>query len=44
VIRDGVDTSLASLFEGAARPVSADAEGLARARSATEALLLLLIY
>ena len=37
MIRDGVDTSLASLFERAARPVSADAEGLARARSATEA-------
>ena len=31
------DTSLASLFNCAARPVSADAEGLARARSATEA-------
>ena len=37
LIRDGVDTSLASLFECAARSVSPDAEGLARARSATEA-------
>jgi very-short-patch-repair endonuclease len=39
LIRDGVDTSLASLFECAARPVSPDAEGVARARSATEAFL-----
>jgi superfamily II DNA or RNA helicase len=39
LIRDGVDTSLASLFAYAARSVSPDAEGLARARSATEAFL-----
>jgi Protein of unknown function (DUF559)/Type III restriction enzyme, res subunit len=39
LIRDGVDTSLATLFACAARSVSPDAEGLARARSATEAFL-----
>jgi len=39
LIRDGVDASLASLFVCAARSVSPDAEGLARARSATEAFL-----
>ena len=39
LIRDGVDDSLASLFVCAARSVSPDAEGLARARSATEAFL-----
>jgi superfamily II DNA or RNA helicase/very-short-patch-repair endonuclease len=39
LIRDGVDTPLASLFVHAARSVSEDAEGAARARSATEAFL-----
>lgn len=38
-MRDGVDTPLATLFVHAARTVSADAEGAARARSATEAFL-----
>ena len=37
LIRDGVDSPLANLFVHAIRPVSADADGLARARSATEA-------
>jgi superfamily II DNA or RNA helicase/very-short-patch-repair endonuclease len=39
LIRDGVDTPLASLFVHAARPMPEDAEGVARARSATEAFL-----
>ena len=39
LIRDGVDSPLATLFVHAVRPVSADADGLARARSATEAFL-----
>lgn len=39
VVRDGVDTPLASLFVHAARAVPADAEGAARARSATESFL-----
>jgi very-short-patch-repair endonuclease len=39
LVRDGVDTPLASLFTHVARPVSPDAEGVARARSATEAFL-----
>jgi superfamily II DNA or RNA helicase/very-short-patch-repair endonuclease len=39
LVRDGVDASLASLFVCAARPVSPDAEGATRARSATEAFL-----
>lgn len=39
IIRDGVDTPLASLFVHAARARSEDAEGAARARSATEAFL-----
>ncbi|AMY08178.1 UvsW helicase [Luteitalea pratensis] len=39
LVRDGVDTPLASLFVHAARDVSADAEGADRARSATEAFL-----
>jgi superfamily II DNA or RNA helicase/very-short-patch-repair endonuclease len=39
LIRDGVDRPLAQLFVHAVRPVSADADGLARARSATEAFL-----
>lgn len=39
LIRDGVDTPLANLFVHVARPVSPDAEGVARARSATEAFL-----
>ena len=39
LIRDGVDTPLASLFVHAARAVPEDAEGAGRARSATEAFL-----
>jgi very-short-patch-repair endonuclease len=39
LVRDGVDTSLASLFVLAARQVSPDADGVDRARSATEAFL-----
>jgi superfamily II DNA or RNA helicase/very-short-patch-repair endonuclease len=39
LVRDGVDTPLASLFVHAARTMSEDAEGAARARSATEAFL-----
>ena len=39
LVRDGVDTPLASLFVHAARPMPPDAEGAARARSATEAFL-----
>ena len=39
LIRDGVDSPLATLFVHAVRTVSADADGLARARSATEAFL-----
>lgn len=39
LIRDGVDSPLAQLFVHAVRPVSPDADGLARARSATEAFL-----
>lgn len=39
LVRDGVDTPLASLFVHAARAVPADAEGADRARSATEAFL-----
>ena len=39
LIRDGVDTPLASLFVHAARVMPEDAEGAARARSATEAFL-----
>jgi superfamily II DNA or RNA helicase/very-short-patch-repair endonuclease len=39
LIRDGVDTPLASLFSHAARAMPEDAEGAARARSATEAFL-----
>jgi len=39
LVRDGVDTPLASLFTHVARTVSPDAEGAARARSATEAFL-----
>jgi very-short-patch-repair endonuclease len=37
--RDGVDAPLANLFVHAVQPVSPDAEGIARARSATEAFL-----
>jgi very-short-patch-repair endonuclease len=40
LIRDGVDSPLAQLFVHAVRPVLPDADGLARARSATEACLL----
>nr|WP_202797536.1 DEAD/DEAH box helicase family protein [Chthoniobacter flavus] len=39
LIRDGVDVPLANLFVHAARPPSPDAEGVARARSASEAFL-----
>jgi very-short-patch-repair endonuclease len=39
LIRDGVDAPLANLFVGAVRPVTPDAEGVDRARSATEAFL-----
>jgi superfamily II DNA or RNA helicase/very-short-patch-repair endonuclease len=39
LVRDGVDLPLASLFLHAARTVPADAEGLDRARSASEAFL-----
>lgn len=39
LVRDGVETPLASLFVHAARTMSADAEGADRARSATEAFL-----
>jgi len=39
LIRDGVDTPLANLFVHAARSPSQDAEGAARARSASEAFL-----
>ena len=39
LIRDGVDAPLANLFVHAARSPSPDAEGVARARSASEAFL-----
>ncbi|MGH9203999.1 MAG: DEAD/DEAH box helicase, partial [Vicinamibacterales bacterium] len=39
LVRDGVDTPLASLFVHAARAMPPDAEGADRARSATEAFL-----
>ncbi|HSR69586.1 MAG TPA: DUF559 domain-containing protein, partial [Acidobacteriota bacterium] len=39
LIRDGVDAPLADLFAQATRPVSAKRDGIARARSATEAFL-----
>ena len=39
LVRDGVDTPLAHLFVHAARVVPPDADGAARARSATEAFL-----
>jgi very-short-patch-repair endonuclease len=39
LIRDGVDTPLANLFVHAAPAVTPDAEGVNRARSATEAFL-----
>jgi superfamily II DNA or RNA helicase/very-short-patch-repair endonuclease len=39
LIRDGVDTPLASLFVHTARSMPEDGEGAARARSATEAFL-----
>ena len=39
LVRDGVDSPLASLFVHAARPTSLDADGVDRARSATEAFL-----
>ena len=39
LIRDGVNTPLASLFVHAARATPEDAEGAARARSATEAFM-----
>jgi len=39
LVRDGVDTPLANLFVHAAHSVAPDAEGVNRARSATEAFL-----
>jgi superfamily II DNA or RNA helicase/very-short-patch-repair endonuclease len=39
LVRDGVESSLATLFVGVARALPPDAEGLARARSAAEAFL-----
>ena len=39
LVRDGVDTPLASLFVHAARAIPEDAEGATRARSATESFL-----
>ena len=39
LVRDGVDTPLASLFVHVARAVPPDAQGAARARSATESFL-----
>jgi superfamily II DNA or RNA helicase/very-short-patch-repair endonuclease len=39
LVRDGVDLPLANLFVHAARRLSADADGTARARSASEAFL-----
>lgn len=39
LVQDGVDTPLASLFVHAARTFPADADGVSRARSATEAFL-----
>jgi very-short-patch-repair endonuclease len=39
LVRDGVDAPLAKLFDQAARDLSPDAEGVDRARSATEAFL-----
>jgi very-short-patch-repair endonuclease len=39
LVRDGVDTPLASLFVHVARSVAPDAEGATRARSATESFL-----
>jgi very-short-patch-repair endonuclease len=39
LVRDGVDTPLASLFATAARPIPPEAEGATRARSASEAFL-----
>jgi superfamily II DNA or RNA helicase/very-short-patch-repair endonuclease len=39
LIRDGVDTPLGNLFVSAARVLTPDAEGIDRARSATEAFL-----
>ena len=39
LVRDGVDTPLANLFVHAAKPVSLDAQGADRARSASESFL-----
>jgi very-short-patch-repair endonuclease len=39
LVRDGVESSLATLFVDAARPLRPDAEGVDRARSASEAFL-----
>jgi very-short-patch-repair endonuclease len=39
LVRDGVESSLATLFVDTARPFPPDAEGVDRARSATEAFL-----
>ena len=41
LVRDGVDKPLANLFVHVARTISPDAEGMERARSATEAFLYL---
>jgi len=43
LVRDGVDTPLASLFVHAARAFPGDADGVDRARSATEAFLFRLL-
>ncbi|MGO8928405.1 MAG: TOTE conflict system archaeo-eukaryotic primase domain-containing protein, partial [Limisphaerales bacterium] len=39
LVRDGVDAPLADLFVHVARPLSSETEGIARARSASEAFL-----
>lgn len=39
LVRDGIESSLATLFVDAARPLPPDAEGVDRARSAAEAFL-----
>ncbi len=39
LVRDGIDAPLANLFVTTARPISPEAEGAARARSASEAFL-----
>ncbi|HYN07352.1 MAG TPA: DEAD/DEAH box helicase family protein, partial [Vicinamibacterales bacterium] len=39
LVRDGIESPLAGLFLAAAQPIPADAEGVSRARSASEAFL-----